>query len=131
MPAARYATFDAHYGAVAPVRHYVTDLLRGWNLAPFVDNAELVASELAANAVRATWEIIPAPINPKLQVRVSTDYNSVILEVADLSKQAPRILLPTEDMENGRGLMLVTLVAKRWSYYYANKHKVVWAEIGL
>lgn len=128
----RSASFDAVPPSVAPVRHYVTELLDKWELGAFRDDAELVVGELAANAVSATWDMLPPPKDPRLNIRVSTNLHSVLIEIHDPALQAPRLTLAEETQECGRGLMLVGMIAKRWSFYYPPEGgKVVWAEIGL
>jgi len=125
--------------AAAVTRRYLKQLLTSWNQAALIDTAQIVASELVANAVTAAqapdsgglldgrW---PGPQPIELTVRRSNV--SVIIEVRDPSPNPPVLRQAGPADEGGRGLLLVDILGTRWGHY-ATGHggKVVWCEIGI
>ena len=89
-----------------------------------LDDAILVMSELATNAVRYGAE----PIVARATVRDDT----LILAVEDARASDlpyPRVLTATEP--NGRGMHLVAAMAARWGWDRSAHAKIVWAELPL
>jgi serine phosphatase RsbU (regulator of sigma subunit)/anti-sigma regulatory factor (Ser/Thr protein kinase) len=116
--------FDAAAGTVevvARVRAYVADELRRLDRLDLTDDAELVASELATNAVLHGDGIVRVAVDP------SDD--GVRVEVEDRTRVAPVLALATSDAMTGRGLRLVAAMATRWGVEPSDDGKVVWAEL--
>lgn len=89
-----------------------------------MDDAMLVMSELATNAVRYGAEPI--------QAHATVENNNLILAVQDgraSDLPYPKVLTATEP--NGRGMHLVAAMASRWGWDRSEHSKVVWAEIPL
>lgn len=98
-----------------------------------VQNAELVASELATNAVKTTGELHPVTLQSGIciRVRVLLLAKTVVLEVVDDDPKPPVLQDVDHDQENGRGLFIVTMLAECWDYYPSGNGKVVWAELAI
>jgi serine phosphatase RsbU (regulator of sigma subunit) len=116
--------FDAAAGTVevvARVRAYVAEELRRLDRIDLRDDAELVASELATNAVLHGDGIV--------RVAVEAAEEGVRLEVHDRTRVPPVLALASADAMTGRGLRLVAAVSCRWGVEAADEGKVVWAEL--
>ncbi|MGW2120150.1 ATP-binding protein [Streptomyces sp. NPDC001758] len=112
--------------------------LARWNLADYVETAELVMSELVTNAVQATGLTDPEPkpwditAEHVIGVQLRATGMSLILDVWDRSSEAPVTKNPEEDAEGGRGLLLIGAMAKQWDVFRPHAGgKIVWAEIEL
>jgi hypothetical protein len=117
-----------------------------WGLSDLGDTVELIVSELATNAVRASrdpagggmWE--EGAGLPYIRLRLSSDKRQVLVDVWDRNPQRPTAAAPDSESESGRGLFLVAVVSDRWGYYFPAKEpaaddspargKVVWALVG-
>jgi len=88
------------------------------------ETAELLVSELVTNAVRFSGD--PArPLSYSERVNASLISLSLrhfreglLIEVYDTDSNPPIRFSPDGDAEMGRGLMLVDLLSKEWSYFY-------------
>lgn len=113
--------FPASPSSVTDARHFVTSVLEGagWQgLA--VSSAELVASELAANAVlhaRTPYEI-----------EVAVD-EGVEIRVTDASPSMPVLREPDVHALGGRGLVLVDQVSQSWGADPVPDGKCVWSHL--
>ncbi len=121
----------------AVVRAFVRSTLAVWRLDSLAEGAELIASELAANAVTASTGGHGQPVDasghmPLIRVCLLTDGARMLLEVWDQAPGAP-VLREAEDGESGRGLVLVGAIADDWGWTPApgRPGKVVWAEISV
>lgn len=88
----------------------------------FSDDAMLLTSELAANAVEHA--------GTPFAVTVITGPDILRVEVSDESCQAPTMLCPPDGAERGRGLQIVGRVAARWGVDIKLSGKAVWFELG-
>lgn len=104
------------------VRRLVRHTLAGWDLSACSDVAELLASELATNAIRYASR----PIGLRL---MRTDV--LMCEVSDDDHHLPTLRHVTEVDEAGRGLSLVSRMARRWGANRTSQGKVVWFELAL
>ena len=77
--------------SVQAARAFVRLALRSWGLDVLVENAELVASELATNAVKTTGELhrVPLQRSAYIRVRVLLLAKTVVLEVMDDDPKPP------------------------------------------
>jgi len=106
--------------AVGRSRRLVRQTLAGWSLPELFDTAELLVTELVTNAIRYATD----PIELRLlhtstllcEVRDNDHYLPILLEAADLD-------------EHGRGLFLVSRLARRWGSSRTAHGKVVWFEL--
>jgi anti-sigma regulatory factor (Ser/Thr protein kinase) len=100
------------------------------------EKAELIASELASNAVIASAGSDGHPVDVTgrtalIQVCLLTDGLRALLEVWDQAPGIPEIRNADGHEESGRGLVLVEAIADKWGWRPAASRpgKVVWAEI--
>lgn len=128
---------------VAWVRHTVADWLRGWSLAPLVDDVGLVASELTTNAILHAGgavdvvlerrgagvrvvvhdqrpDVVPTPPVPPPE-------NAPAEGDDDLDRLAASLF---ERTTTGRGLLLVQAFSEAWGVDVDGASKGVWAEVG-
>jgi anti-sigma regulatory factor (Ser/Thr protein kinase) len=121
--------------AAAASRRHVQRLLTHWQLAACLDTAQLLVSELVANAVAATRALpqsgFPA-VWALIELSVRRSGNSLIIEVRDPNPDPPADRRPGPLDEDGRGLFIVDVLSSRWGHYAADRGgKVVWCEIAL
>ncbi|MDH6107808.1 anti-sigma regulatory factor (Ser/Thr protein kinase) [Kitasatospora sp. MAP12-15] len=93
---------------VGPVRRMVTAALRDWRLEHLRDDAELLASELATNAIQHALDEFP------IRLAVARSETSLSLAARGHSLGVPRAAIAPSDQENGRGLMLIEQIAGAW-----------------
>jgi hypothetical protein len=111
-------------------RRLVRDTLIGWGLPHLVENASLLVSELATNALMHSGE--------SFQLRLHRG-KFLLCEVCDNAKAPPE--LPAENADHpdhpdylaeyGRGMVLVGKLSHRWGYRPTEGGKVVWFELPL
>jgi hypothetical protein len=112
--------------AVPCVRLHTTLVLREWHLSGLADAAELVAAELATNAVQASREPQARPAAqepaglPVVRLHLASDHRQVLVEVGDSDPRPPAPATPDPEHDGGRGLLLVEAVSARWGCYYLN-----------
>jgi len=127
-PAWRHAgaDLDAVPRSVPAARGLVRIILESWNLEDTADPAELIASELLTNAVRAS----AAAGCPVVGLRLTCRPRSLLVAVWDASPglPVPRRDAPADAL-GGRGLVLVEMLADRWGCDPADGGKVVYAEL--
>lgn len=116
--------FAAEVSAPAAARRLLTDTLRpaGYD-GDLLDDARLLISELAANAVvhaRSPFTVSVHSRNSTLRILVR-DESRVVPTVREVS---------SETAPSGRGMQLVATLATRWGVDLTSDGKVVWAELG-
>ncbi|GII76474.1 ATP-binding protein [Sphaerisporangium rufum] len=139
-----YLEIPARPDAVRHARVHVHTMLRKWNLGVLVETAELLVSELAANAVTATRGMNRATMPGArdygtqhtadfldyIWVDVHRTPGAVVLEVGDPSPDPPRLRPAALDDEGGRGLFLVSVLAAGWGHRLpVTGGKVVWCAL--
>jgi len=109
-------------------RLHATHILREWNLRHLADNAEIIVSELATNALKASWSLHGTP---PITVRLRAKWESLVIEVWDALPAPPQSQPHGIDADSGRGLEIVAMLSENWGYYHPEiGGKVVWAAIG-
>ncbi|WP_077797323.1 SpoIIE family protein phosphatase [Streptomyces sp. JHA26] len=113
---------DSLHTARLALRKALTD----WSLGPLSETAELLACELATNALLhargdATLTVSPVPGRGP----------AVRLAVTDTSPVSPRRRAATERSTSGRGLMLIEELASAWGVESRGTGKSVWCEVTL
>lgn len=97
--------------------------LRSWQFQPeTIETAELLVSELVTNSVkfaghdpaRISYQELACAERISLTLRRLAD--RLIIEVSDPDPRPPVLSEPDIDAEGGRGLMLVQMLSKEWSY---------------
>lgn len=110
--------------SVAKARQFVKQRLRQWGIGEPLDDALLVVSELAANALTHAQS--------SYSVRLSATPHVLRIEVDDSGAGTPEPQPLTETEEHGRGLHLVDALAASWGMESAESGgKRVWAELAL
>jgi anti-sigma regulatory factor (Ser/Thr protein kinase) len=101
-----------------------------WGQKSLTEDAELVVSELATNAVTAARAM--ASIHP-VRLWLLSDNSRTLIMMGDASPHSPRRIDPAAtDTDGGRGLLLVEALSSNWGWYTTRKvgtTKVVWAEL--
>lgn len=117
--------------AVPCARGHVRTVALEWGLSDLADTAELLASELVTNAVRASGRLKPADraAIPVVRIWLTSDRISMVIHVWDASGKLPTRKDTGLDEEGGRGLMLVDTLSKEWGTYQKAQGKVVWVMI--
>jgi anti-sigma regulatory factor (Ser/Thr protein kinase) len=110
--------------SVAEARRFVRKRLREWDIYDPLDDALLVVSELAANALTHA--------RSSYRIRLSATSVALRIEVDDGGAGTPEPQPLTETEEHGRGLHLVDALAASWGMESAETGgKRVWAELAL
>ncbi|MGW3017108.1 SpoIIE family protein phosphatase [Streptomyces longwoodensis] len=104
-------------------RAVVREQLRDWGLPRLADPAELMVSELVTNAVRHTRA---RPVEVRL-VRGDT----LLCEVDDDDHELPTLRNAGPEAEAGRGLRVVSALAREWGTSRTAAGKTVWFELTL
>ena len=121
--ATRYV-FPAEDRWVPAARGFTVAALAGWGVT--ADDAGLLVTELASNAVRAARETACGQFLVRIRYRPSV----VLLEVGDASDRVPVLAAPRgPGEEHGRGLLLVARLAAECGWYTGAGWKIVWAAV--
>ncbi|HEX3958352.1 MAG TPA: ATP-binding protein [Trebonia sp.] len=118
--------------APACARGHVRSVVREWGRPELADTAELLASELVTNAVRAAEGLstrADQPAVPVVGLWITRDGSSVIVSVWDASDETPVRRDARPDQEGGWGLLLVESLGQEWGSYRAASGKVVWVRL--
>ncbi|WP_329219272.1 ATP-binding protein [Streptomyces microflavus] len=113
--------------SVRPVRYYVREAVTYQEpdvTADALDTVELLASELATNAVRYGTE-------PGDSIRVVVDARPgrCRIEVHDTRRKRPHVRPASDERGRGRGLRLVGMLAQSWGTAEREFGKIVWAVV--
>ena len=118
------ADFAADVSTVPEARDWVRRTLEQWAVAADPDEALLVATELAANAVLHA--------GTSYQVRLSASPGLLRIEVSDDGAGTPEPQPFSSTAESGRGVVLVSALATSWGIENdGGPGKVTWAELSL
>ena len=108
--------------SVSLARRFVRATLSEWGIEEPLDDAQLVVSELAANALTHA--------DSSYRVRITTSGVALRIEVEDGGLGTPEPQPLTDDEEHGRGLHLVGALAASWGMDAGETGgKRVWAEL--
>ncbi|MEV6052889.1 SpoIIE family protein phosphatase [Streptomyces sp. NPDC052107] len=114
---------DADPREVARSRRLVRERLLEWGLPQAVETAELLVSEVVTNAVR---HAMSEPVGLRV---VRTD--ALLFEVTDDEPGLPEMLAAEPYDESGRGLRVVSRLAREWGASGSGHRKTVWFEQAL
>jgi anti-sigma regulatory factor (Ser/Thr protein kinase) len=109
-------------------RSQARNVLAEWRLPrDMVSDSEMVVSELATNALQATWTLDqPQPI----ALWLLASRRRLTIEVWDRHPGVPVRRQATADSESGRGLAIVEAYSSRWGVRRATSRvKAVWCEL--
>ncbi len=114
----------------ALARAFTRDTLRGWSLEHHSDDAVLVITELAANAVAHAVPRSPAG-DTEVWLGLLLGPDHVVLTVSDQGENTPRCTADAPDLrEHGRGLLIVDALADEWGWTLRPPAgKTVWARL--
>jgi anti-sigma regulatory factor (Ser/Thr protein kinase) len=105
--------------SVAVVRRQVRDVMEQWCLLDLADEAELLTSELAANAVQhATGR--------RYTVAIGACSGLIVVAVFDSEPRMPVLRELDAERESGRGLATVAALARDWGAMRCLSGKCVW-----
>jgi anti-sigma regulatory factor (Ser/Thr protein kinase) len=121
-PLEAVAVYLCTASGAAQARHFVAQTLRGWGRADLVDDAAVVATELASNAVLHARTGFTVSL-------VSPGDGIIRVAVRDASDALPRPRCPTPLEGSGRGLGLIEAIAAVWGVDVLPDGKVVWAQL--
>lgn len=125
--------------AVSLTRRFIEAYLRKWSLEEMADVAELVASEIVTNAVKATglteqprdYSALRDAGIGRIITRLSWPAPGLLIETWDADPRPPAPSSPLDLDEGGRGLILVTALTTAWGHYPSVTGKVVWAQLAI
>ena len=114
LPSSPYSTQMARFYCRAALRYH--------GLGEFVDDAEIVISELATNASTHAG-------GPSIGVEVTylRDFAAVSVIVTDASPNPPVMRSPSDEAEHWRGLHIVQALSARWGWAPQKTGKAVYA----
>lgn len=114
--------------SVKAARDHVARLVVAHALDPLLADAEVVTSEIVANAI-----VHGSSAGLAVLLEVAVAASAVRVAVLDYSDRVPVLReLPPDDAQSGRGLHLIDSLAKSWGYHSCHPGgftKVVWAEL--
>jgi anti-sigma regulatory factor (Ser/Thr protein kinase) len=116
----RDITLESQATSAAQARRFVRQHLDTHHLGAMTDDVELVASELATNAMQHA--------GTPCHLRLEAFDDTLRLTVSDGSTLGP-VHLAAEPLDtSGRGLEIVSLLSRSWGYLEDGDGKSVWAE---
>jgi len=115
-------TLPAAAVAAPMARRLVERVCRAWSVPDLVEPAQLVVTELVANAVRHS--------DHDLAVTASLRDGDLRISVADDDPVLPRPGAAGPTDEHGRGLLMVEMISRDWGAMRLTMGKVVWARFG-
>jgi serine/threonine-protein kinase RsbW len=116
-------SFPGRPNQVAQARDFVRRALES---CPVVEDAILLVSELATNALKHT----ATGLGGYFDVTILSSENSVMIAVTDNgSDKIPVHGAPLPEDATGRGLELVESIAARWGYCGGRHGRTVWFEL--
>ncbi|MFG1811829.1 SpoIIE family protein phosphatase [Streptomyces sp. NPDC049040] len=108
---------------VGRARALVRDTLRAWGLDEVGETAELLVGEVVTNAVRHAHD---RPVELRM-VRA----DALLVEVSDDDHGVPVLLSAGPEDEGGRGMRIVSRLAREWGTSRSAQGKTVWFEQAL
>jgi anti-sigma regulatory factor (Ser/Thr protein kinase) len=131
LPVPKYAavTGHDHYdrlfvatpSVLRSMRHFVRDALHAWDADDLGTMAEIVASELASNAVQHA--------RSPFWVSISRSSTAIRIEVRDASFDPPERVPANAHRAGGRGVSLIAAISHAWGTRDEVDGKTVWAEV--
>lgn len=109
--------------SAARARRFLRAFLRSCDALAYSDGAELVLTELVANAALHA--------KTKISVSAQLEQGRLRLEVSDASERRPSPRSYSEEATTGRGLTLIEALATSWGIEARPGGKTVWAEMSV
>ncbi|WP_369216251.1 ATP-binding SpoIIE family protein phosphatase [Streptomyces flavofungini] len=108
---------------VGRARELVRHRLASWSLQALADSAELLVSELITNVVRHSR-------SSRVDLRL-VRAGALLVEVEDDDHTLPTLLSAGPTDESGRGLRVISALAREWGTSRTDAGKTVWFELAL
>jgi len=115
--------FKASPDAIYVLRRAVRTELALWGLAGVADDTELVVTELATNVIRHVG------LGSAAALILTCRADVIRIEVHDSSHRIPSLAQPGYASECGRGLHLLSAVARSWGTRITAFGKAVWCDM--
>jgi DNA-binding NarL/FixJ family response regulator len=115
------ARFESNVSSVPRAREFVRRWLQESRVSHLLDEASLIVTELATNAVLHA--------DSPYEVRLSRTDGVVRIEVADGDGGTPEPQPFSAVAESGRGIVIVSAIAASWGIDTQLRGKVTWAEL--
>ena len=112
---------DQRPDSVGEARRFTRERLARWGAEELTDDAVLVVSELVTNAITHG--------HSRCKVALRWAPGSLRIEVTDFGDGSPQPQPQSTVRPSGRGLMIVSSVARAWGIDPRAVGKIVWAEI--
>jgi hypothetical protein len=113
---------DVVEGHARQARRVITQTVEAWGLPHLTRGAVMVGHELVANALRHGL--------PPAVMRLLRRGDAVVIEIDDASEQVPHIaVIDNSTSTSGRGMYIVSKLARAWGVRPHQGGKTVWAEI--
>jgi anti-sigma regulatory factor (Ser/Thr protein kinase) len=116
--------------AAGRARSFTRHTLASWGLGELADDAEIVVTELLANAIRHAWPGAErvSPEAAALALWLLGDTDGLMCVVTDPSDTVPALRQPGPSGEDGRGLHIVHALSDHWGWSALSQQgKAVWA----
>ena len=123
--------------SVRAAREFTVATLDEWQLAPLIEDAVVIASELATNAIQhgtpaATGDDASDPGRAHLELSWCLQVSRVICVVTDQTGTPPAVAAQDPEAESGHGLQIVGALAVAWGWtILGTGEKAVWATLEL
>jgi anti-sigma regulatory factor (Ser/Thr protein kinase) len=115
-------------------RRHANAVLGAWQLPPdTIQTTVLLVSELVTNATAAAARTAHAATTPPITQTLRLQPGQIVIEVTDPDPSPPVPQQPGPDAEAGRGLLLVDMLSKEWSYFHppSSRGKTVYCVIAI
>lgn len=124
-PSARVVHADLPASVQAPrlARVTIRSVLRAWGLGNLASDAELITSELVANAAEHAGGPIGLTISPHTE---PSGQPGVLCQITDPAPDLPLPQAAEPDSEHGRGLQIVTALATSSGFTTSPHGKTAW-----
>jgi anti-sigma regulatory factor (Ser/Thr protein kinase) len=134
-PLRSHLELPARPASVRSARRHARNMLHVWRMTALADTVELLVSEITTNAVRASTHVAHqqreagrAPPALPMRLWLTSNRDSVLIQVWDDGHHHPVRQDVELDAEAGRGLLLVEALSTKWGCYVPDGQggKIVW-----
>ncbi len=117
-------------------REFTVATLREWQLEPLTEDAVVIASELATNAIlhgtAAAGDAADDPGRARVELSWCLQASRLICVVTDHAGTTPAVAAQDAEAESGHGLQIVGALAVAWGWtMLGTGEKAVWAALDL
>ena len=118
-------------------REFTVATLRTWHLDALIEDAVVIASELATNAIRhgtpaASGEVTGDSGSARVELSLCLQASRLICVVTDQTGTPPSLAAGGPEAESGHGLQIVGALAVAWGWtILGSGEKAVWAALEL